>query len=165
MKALLVCLLVPACAAAQWPGYFYSFTLIDAAGKPVTASDQGYQMKPVKPTAKGSDVMLSILMCNDSTTIRFYVGGYHGLGDMHKLEITHLDTKEKMVLEFPSSFSGGKDKYYRNLFAGSLVFKKGSYLIRLPASDSAWDNLHELHFCPDYGGADSYWDISKLQKR
>ena len=164
MKVFLICLLLPVYSAAQWPGYFYSFTLTDAAGKPVTASDHGYEMKPVRPS-KGGDVMLNVLMCSDSTTIRFYVGGYHGLGDMHKLEITHPGTKEKMVIEFPSSFSGGKDKYYRNLFAGNIVFKKGSYSVRLPASDSAWDNLHELHFCPDYGGVDSYWDISKLQTK
>jgi hypothetical protein len=118
-------------------------------------------MTTIKP-AKG-DIMLSVLMCGDSTALRFYVGGYHGLDDTHTLEITRLSSKEKMVIEFPSSLSGGENKYYRNLFAGKLSFKKGTYQIKLPASDSAWDNLKELHFCPDYGGVDSYWDISSLQ--
>lgn len=133
----------------------------DAAGKLITQNNKDYKMTTVKP-AKG-DVMLDILMCDDSATIRFYVGGYHGLDDMHSLEIIQLGTKEKMTIVFPSSLSGGKDKFYRNLFVGKLSFQKGNYIIKLPASDSAWDNLHELHFCPDYGGVDSYWDISGLQ--
>jgi hypothetical protein len=68
-----------------------------------------------------------------------------------------------MMIEFPSSLSGGENKFYRNLFAGDLKFKTGSYQIKLPATDSAWNNLHEKHFCPDYGGDNSYWDISMLQ--
>jgi len=150
--------------APQWPGYFYSFTLTDAAGKLITVKNKEYKMTIVKPT-KGGDVMLDILMCGDSTTLRFYTGGYHGLDDTHKMEIIKLSSKEKMIIEFPSSLSGGKEKYYRNLFAGKLIFKKGTYQIKLPASDSAWDSLPQEHFCPDYGGNDSYWDVSDLQKQ
>ena len=164
MRALLLCLLMPISisAIAQWPGYFYAFTLTDAAGKVITKNDKDYDMTPVKPP-KGSDIMLDILMCGDSTTTRFYVGGYHGLSDTHALEIIQLSTKQKMTIEFPSALSGGTDKYYRNLFAGKLSFQNGTYRVKLPTSDSAWDNLRELHFCPDYGGMDSYWDISALQ--
>ena len=162
MKTFLLCLLIPFCGSAQWPGYFYAFTLIDA-GKTITAMDKDFKMTTVKP-AKG-DIMLDILMCNDSTTIRFYVGGYHGVDEMHKLEITKLSNKEKMIIGFPSSLSGGAEKYYRNLFAGQLMFRKGTYQIELPASGTAWDQLKEIHFCPDYGGVDSYWDISSLQPK
>ena len=162
MKAILLFLLLPVCAAAQWPGYFYAFTLTDATGKVITKNDKNYKMTPVKPS-KGSDIMLDVLMCDDSTTVRFYVGGYHGLSDTHALEIVQLGTQVKMTIEFPSSLSGGKDKFYRNLFIGRLSFLKGTYKIKLPMSDSGWDNLQEIHFCPDYGGVDSYWDISGLQ--
>ena len=162
MRALLLCLLIPMSACAQWPGYFYAFTLTDRAGELITKNDKQYQIKPVKPAR---EVMLDVLMCNDSTTTRFYVGGYHGLSDTHLLEIIRVSTKEKMKIEFPSALSGGTDKYYRNLFVGKLTFRAGSCQVKLPASDSAWDNLDEIHFCPDYGGVDSYWDISELQAR
>jgi hypothetical protein len=163
MKSLLIYLLIPLCTATQWPGYFYSFTLADAAGKLITLKDKDYKMIAVKPT-KG-DIMLNIEMCSDSTTLHFYTGGFHGLDDIHILEIINLHSKEKMTIEFPSSLSGGNEKYYRNLFAGKLLFKKGIYKIKLPASDADWNNLHEKHFCADYGGNDSYWDISHLQKQ
>ena len=163
MRVVLFCFLIPMSACAQWPGYFYAFTLTDDAGKLITKNDKQYQIRPVKPAS--SDIMLDVLMCDDSTTTRFYVGGYHGLSDTHGLEIIRLSTKAKMTIEFPSALSGGTDKYYRDLFVGKLTFRPGSYRVRLPASDSAWDNLHEIHFCPDYGGMDSYWDISELQAR
>ena len=89
MKALLIYLLIPLCTATQWPGYFYSFTLTDATGKLITVKDKAYKMTIVKP-AKGGDVMLDIGMCGDSTTLRFYAGGYHGLDDTHKMEIIKL---------------------------------------------------------------------------
>ena|GEM_PF-5604755 len=63
------------------------------------------------------------------------------------------------------SLSGGKEKFYRNLYAGNLVFRKGFYRIKLPDSDVGWDNLQEKHFCPDHGGVDTYYDISNLQKK
>ena len=146
----------------QWPGYFYSFTLTDEAGKTITLNNTKYTFTAIRPAK--TEVMLRTLMCDDSSTIRLYVGGYHGLDDVHELDIMNTSTREKMVIKFPSSMSGGNEKYYRNLFAGSLHFKKGSYQIKLPATDSAWNNLKEKHFCPDYGGDDSYWDISYLQQ-
>jgi hypothetical protein len=163
MKGILLCLLIPFSAVAQWPGYFYSFTLKDAAGKLITENDRNYTMTVIRPS-KG-DIVIDVLMCNDSATIRYYVGGYHGLDETHKLEIVNLNSKEKMQIAFPSSLSGGENKYYRNLFAGALNFKKGVYQVKLPSSDAAWDSLKEIHFCPDYGGVDSYWDISGFQKQ
>lgn len=144
----------------QWPGYFYAFTLSDKAGKTITLNNTGYTFSIIKPK---TDIMLKTLMCDDSTTIRFYVGGYHGLDEVHELSIINTSTKEKMIIKFPSSMSGGEEKYYRNLFAGNLHFKKGTYQIRLPVTDSAWNNLKEKHFCADYGGNDTYSDISFLQ--
>ena len=154
-------IVVLALITMQWPGYFYAFTLTDDTGKTITLNNKNYIFSIIKP-AKG-DIILNTLMCNDSTTIRFYVGGNHGLDITHELDIINNSTKEKMVIKFPSSMSGGEEKYYRNLFAGDLHFKKGIYQIKLPAADSAWNNLKEKHFCPDYGGNDSYWDVSFLQ--
>ena len=153
---------MPLSATSQYPGYFYAFTLEDDAGSLITKNAGNYAFAPVKPK---TDVVLSTSMCDDSTTLRFYVGGYHGLDETHAVEITQRNTGNKMTIEFPSSLSGGKEKFYRNLFARKLVFRKGTYVIRVPASGSEWDNLRETHFCPDYGGVDSYWDISALQKR
>lgn len=144
----------------QWPGYFYAFTLKDEAGKTITLNNSDYSFSIIKPK---TDIMLKTMMCDDSTTIRLYVGGYHGLDETHELAITNTSTKEKMILKFPSSMSGGKENYYRNLFAGNLRFKKGNYQIKLPQTDSAWNNLKEKHFCADYGGNDTYSDISLLQ--
>ncbi len=146
----------------QWPGYFYALSLTDYTGKKITLNNKNYTFSIIK--SKG-DVILKTLMCDDDSTIRFYVGGYHGLNDMHELDINNNSTKEKMILKFPSSMSGGKENYYRNLFAGNLHFKKGIYQIKLPQTDSAWDNLHEKHFCADYGGNDTYSDISNLQQQ
>jgi hypothetical protein len=148
--------------AMQWPGYFYAFTLTDDTGKIITLKNTNYIFTAIRPAK--TEAMLRTLMCDDSTTIRFYVGGYHGLDDVHELDIMNILTKEKMVIQFPSSMSGGDDKFYRNLFAGDIHFKKGTYQIKLPATDSAWDNLIEKHFCADFGGNDTYSDISFLQK-
>ena len=147
----------------QWPGYFYSFMLTDNTGNLITTNNHNYKMTIISPNKTG--VILNLLMCGDSATIRFYAGGNHGLEGTHSLQIQNINTKERMIIQFPSSLSGGKDKYYRNLFAGNLNFKKGAYEIKLPATGSAWDNLEEKHFCPDYGGNDSYWDISYLQQQ
>ena len=163
MKSLLIVLLFPVCVASQWPGYFYAFTLTDSTGKLITAGNKDYTFKIIKPAGEG--LILDVLMCSDSSTIRFYAGGNHGLYDAHKLEIIKVSDNTKMTIEFPPSISGGKDKYFRNLFIGNLNFKAGDYQIKLPASDAAWDDLKEKHFCPDYGGVDSYWDISNLQRQ
>src|SRR5690242_12946566 len=145
----------------QCPGYFYAFTLTDNAGQTITLKNKNYTFTAIRPAK--TEAMLRTLMCDDSTTIRFYVGGYHGLNDVHELDIMNTSTKEKMIIQFPSSMSGGENKFYRNLFAGNLHFKKGTYQIKLPQTDSAWNNLQEKHFCADYGGNDTYSDISLLQ--
>ena len=81
----------------QWPGYFYAFTITDDAGKTITLNNKNYIFSPVNPGKDG--IMLNTLMCNDSTTMRFYVGGNHGLDDMHELDIVNTSTKEKMVIK------------------------------------------------------------------
>jgi hypothetical protein len=145
----------------QWPGYFYAFTLTDDAGKTITLKNNDYKFTAIRPVK--TEAILRTLMCDDSTTIRLYVGGYRGLDDAHELDIMNISTKEKMVIQFPSSMSGGNEKFYRNLFAGNFHFKKGTYQIKLPQTDSAWNNLKEKHFCADFGDNDTYSDISFLQ--
>lgn len=163
MKIFLLCLLLPVMAHAQWPGYFYAFTLTDESGNLINLKNNNYTFTILKPAK--NDMILEMLMCSDSETLRFYAGGNHGLGDLHQLEVLNKNSKEKMTIVFPSSFSGGENKFYRNLFAGAIKFKKGIYKIQLPVTDSAWNNLTEKHFCPDYGGNDSYWDIGSFQKQ
>jgi len=66
----------------QWPGYFYSFTLTDEAGKIITLNNTKYTFTAIRPAK--TEVMLRTLMCDDSSTIRLYVGGYHGLDNVHE---------------------------------------------------------------------------------
>lgn len=66
----------------QWPGYFYSFTLTDEAGKIITLNNTKYTFTAIRPAK--TEVMLKTLMCDDSSTIRLYVGGYHGLDNVHE---------------------------------------------------------------------------------
>jgi hypothetical protein len=164
MKVLLMFLIIPFCATAQWPGYFYTFTLSDSAGKLISTKSIDYKITPLKP-AEGR-VLLQIDMCTDNKTLRFYEG-YKDFDTIQQLQIVKLNSKssEIMIIEFPPSLSRGKEKFYRNLYAGNLVFRKGIYRIKLPDSDVGWDNLQEKHFCPDYGGVDTYYDISSLQKK
>jgi len=54
-----------------------------------------------------------------------------------------------MSIELPSSLSGGKEKYYRNLYAGKIKYRKGLFRIRLPETDDEWNSLREFNLCPD----------------
>ncbi|HEY3251826.1 MAG TPA: hypothetical protein VGK25_12000, partial [Ignavibacteria bacterium] len=70
-----------------------------------------------------------------------------------------------MTIEFPASLSGGKDKFYRDLFVGTITFKKGKHIIKLPETDNQWDNLKEKKgMCPLDYAVSTYYDISKFQK-
>ncbi len=164
MKFLFIFLFTPVFASSQWPGYFYSFTLTDSSGKLITVNNKNYTFTPARPA--NSKILLNVLMCGDSITIRFYEG-YKDFDRVQQLEIVRANhsSKEAMVIEFPPSLSGGKEKFYRNLFAGNLIFQKGIYKIKIPKTDSGWDDLQEKHFCPDYGGVDIYYDISAFQKQ
>lgn len=151
---------------SQWPGYFYSFELKDSDGNAINSKNENYVMTPI-PFDKSSDIMLSIKICEDNKTWRWYEGGYHDLDKTHRLKIEKYNDEfsEIMYIEFPSSLSGGKEKYYRNLYVGSLTFKKGTYTIKLPKTDDEWDALKEIQKCPLSYMNYSYHDISKFQKQ
>jgi len=84
----------------------------------------------------------------------------------HKLRIEKIveGVGDVMSIEFPSSLSGGKEKYYRNLYAGKIKFRKGLLRIRLPESDDEWDELKEFNLCPDPYNTNRFYDIRKFQK-
>lgn len=132
-------------------------------GRQIINDSVNYQLTPFFPA--GSKILLDIDMCSDNKTLRFYEG-YKDLDKVQQLQIKKLnaDSNEIMIIEFPSSLSKGKEQFYRNLYAGNLIFRKGTYRIKLPNSDADCDNLPEKHFCPDYGGVDLYYDISSFQK-
>lgn len=165
MRKLLLFIILSGTALAQVPGFFYSFSLKDKNGSYIDSSSKGYEMKTVKAN-ENADLMLSIQICDDNQTWRFYVGGY-GYADMektHMLKITNLDNNQTMTIEFPSPKSGGKEKYYRNLYAGEIKFQKGTYTIKLPESDNEWDGLKEKKICPlSWMPNLTYDDISHFQ--
>ena len=164
MKTIIIFLIVTGTALAQWPGYFYTFVLKDNNGNVIDSSNRNYEMTTVK--AEGSsDIMLSIKMCDDNSAWRFYEGGYHGLDQTHMLKITNSSTGEVMTIKFPSSMSGGKEKYYRDLYAGAIKFKKGTYKIKLPESDDEWDDLKLIYICPLSYMTNRYYDISSFQNQ
>jgi hypothetical protein len=71
---------------------------------------------------------------------------------------------ETMTIEFPATLSGGKDKHYLNLYAGTIVFKAGNYKIKLPEADGDWDKLKEMKLCPDEINSNyKFYDISGFQ--
>ena len=112
-------------AFAQWPGNFYAFILKDATGNIIRPANTEYKMMVIPDSA--SDVVLGIKICKDDTVWRFYEGGNHYMGSTQKLKIEkNVNGKipENMIVEFPPSFSKGKEQYYRNLYAGELNFKK-----------------------------------------
>ena len=112
-------------AFAQWPRNFYVFKLKDATGNIIRPANTEYKMIVIPDSA--TDVVLEIKICNDDTIWRFYEGGNHYMGLTQKLKIVkNVNGKipENMIIEFPPSFSKGKEQYYRNLYAGELNFKK-----------------------------------------
>jgi hypothetical protein len=164
MKTLLILLFVTATSFSQWPGYFYTFILKDSDGKVIDSSNKNYQMETIKGV-ESDDLLLSIKMCDDNSAWRFYEGGYHGLDKTHMLKITNSGTGEVMTIKFPPSMSGGKEKYYRDLYAGKIKFKKGTYKIKLPESDDEWDDLKEIKICPLSYMTNHYYDISGFQNQ
>lgn len=157
-------LLSPA-VSAQWPGYFYAFVLTDSEGNAIDSSNKEYKMTPVK-SSETSGVLLSVKICDDNRTRRYYEGAVD-LDKTNKLKIEKMKdglAVETMVIEFPSSLSGGKDKFYRDLFAGELKFQEGTYTVKLPETDKQWDALKEIKLCPLSYMDFSLYDISKFQK-
>jgi len=162
IAAIIICFSLK--AQAQWPGHYYAFILKDQNGNLVDSSDHKYSMK-TESYHDSSEVMLSIDMCENNKTWKFYIG-YKDLDLPHKLRIekTIDGVQEVMSIEFPSTLSGGKEKYYRNLYAGKIKFQKGLFRIRLPETDDEWDELKELKLCPDQYNNYTFYDISKFQK-
>src|SRR5882757_4778210 len=106
-------------------------------------------MTVIDDSARGA--VLGINICTGDTIWRFSEGGNHYMGSTQKLKIEkNVNGKsDNMIIEFPPSFSGGKEQYYRNLYTGALRFKSGTIKIRLPKTDMQWDNLKELKLCED----------------
>lgn len=151
-------------ANAQWPGNFYAFHLEDSSGHVIDARNHAYKMSAIQ---SDSFIVVGIEHCKDSTLWRFSEGGNHYMGTTQKLKIEKIvkeEMSEVMIIEFPPSLSGGKDKYYRDLYAGTLKFRKGTYKITLPQTDGQWDRLKELKLCPNDYSNNSFFDISEYQK-
>jgi len=151
-------------AVAQWPGNFYTFYLEDSSGHVIDAGDNAYKLSTIQVD---SFTVLGIEPCKDKKLWRFYEGGNHYMGSTQKLKIEKT-TKGKstavMIIEFPPSISGGKEHYYRNLYAGTLKFRNGIYKIKLPATDDQWDKLKEIKLCPSDYDFNPYFDVSEYQK-
>lgn len=153
-------------SVAQWPGNFYAFILKDASGNIVRPANTEYKMIVIPDSS--TDVVLGIKICEDDTVWRFYEGGNHYMGSTQKLRIVkdvNGKNPENMIIEFPPSFSKGKDQYYRNLYAGELKFKKGILVIKLPKTDAQWDDLKEMKLCEDGINFTSYFDVSNYQNK
>ncbi len=161
MKTILILLLFTGTIFSQWPGYFYTFSLKDTKWDVIDSASNGYKMVTVK-TDDSTDVMLSIKICSDNITWRFYEGGYD-IGDTEKLKIIKIDNNETMIIEFPPSLSRGKNIFYRNLYAGVILFKKGTYVVKLHETDNEWDGLKEKNICPLSYMNTTYYDISGFQ--
>ncbi|MCI0448777.1 MAG: hypothetical protein L0Y79_03195 [Chlorobi bacterium] len=164
MKKIIIIFLFYGCPVfAQWPGYFYTFELKDSLGNIIDSTSKNYIMKTVP--ADDKDVILGIRICDDNKTWRFYEGGYGDLNKIQKLRIVKTvdEYDEIMIIEFPGTLSGGEQKHYMNLFAGTLIFKRGAYTVKLPEKDAEWDNLKEIKICPDGVNDYSFFDISRFQ--
>ena len=151
--------------SAQWPGNFYAFILKDAQGNIIRPADTAYKMIEIN---KDFGVVLGIEICKGDSVWRFYEGGNHYMGSTQELKIIKNITgqaPDSMIINFPPSFSKGKDQYYRNLYAGDLKFKKGIVKIMLPQTDMQWDNLKELKLCEDGINFTSYYDVSDFQNK
>ena len=154
---------------SQWPGYFYAFELKDADGKTIDTTTKNYTGETIVCDGCGENIVLGIRICEDNKTWRFYAGGnYTHLDRSNFLRIDKMvngEVSETMTIEFPATLSGGKEKYYRNLYAGVITFKKGKHKIKLPKTDNGWDNLKKIKLCPDSINSNySFYDISNFQK-
>ena len=156
-------ILFPLSVIGQYPGYFYTFKLTDTNGKIITLKDNDYKMVAVKPV--NSRVLLQIDTCRDDPAILHFYEGYKDLDTIQQLQVTKMNShpKEMMIIEFPPALSTGKEPFYHNLYVGSLIFRKGIYRVKLPSTGKEWDELSIKHLCPDYGGVDTFYDVSSLQ--
>ncbi len=118
--------------------------------------------------ALSAGVVMEIKICDDDSVWRFYEGGNHYMGSTQKLKIVKTVNGKisgNMIIEFPPSFSKGKEQYYRNLYAGALKFKNGTVKIKLPKTGTQWDDLKEMKLCGDGINFTSYYDVSSYQDK
>lgn len=151
---------------AQWPGYFYAFELKDAEGNTIDTNNTNYKMTPVSAT---ENLVTGIEICDGNKIWHFYAGGNKDLDKTNSLRIEKMNNGsviETMTVYFPATLSGGKEKFYRDLFVGELKFKKGKLTVRLPETDNQWDNLPKLEekICRLSYAKSVYYDISGFQK-
>ncbi len=162
----LVLLTFASASYSQWPGYFYAFELKDSDGKTIDSNNTIYKMTAV-PCC--TTIVTGITICNGNMTWHFYAGGNKDLDKTNSLKIEKKDNGtavETMVIEFPPTLSGGNEKFYRDLYLGTLNFKDGTYVVQLPKTDDEWDALPEMKekICRLSYAVSLYYDISKFQK-
>jgi hypothetical protein len=153
-------------AFAQWPGYFYAFELKDPDGNIIDSNNTNYKMTAL-PCC--NEIVTGISICEGNKTWHFYAGGNANLDKTNSLKIERMENGspvETMIIDFPATLSGGKEKYYRDLYAGEIKFKKGKRKVKLPKTDDDWDNLKELRekICRLSYAISVYYDISEFQK-
>ena len=157
---LLFIILLTSPVFAQWPGCFYAFELKDIDGKTIDSLNTDYKFS----IDMSNPYLLSIKMCDDNKTWRFYKGDKN-LYIVNTLTIMKISTGVAMLLEFPPSLSGGKKKYYLNLYTGRIIFKNGTYSVKLPESYDDLDYLKEIKICPLTYMNTEYFYISGFQNR
>lgn len=150
---------------SQWPGYFYAFELKDKEGNIIDTNSTDFKMTPISAT---ENLITGISICEGNKMWHFYAGGNLDLDKTNTLKIEKIknaETTETMIIEFPASLSGGKEKFYRDLYIGTITFKKGTYKVKLPETGNQWDNLKEKKgVCPLDYAISTYYDISNFQK-
>ena len=164
--AVLFLLVITGVSFAQWPGYFYAFELKDTDGNTIDSNNTNYKMTAI-PCC--TTIVTGIKMCEGNKTWHFYAGGNKDLDKKNSLKIEKLidgTVTETMIIEFPPTLSGGKEKFYRDLYLGGIKFKNGKYKVKLPQTDDQWDNLPELKekICRLSYASSLYYDISDFQK-
>lgn len=153
---------------SQWPGYFYAFGLKDSVGNIIDSTNKSCTMKTI-PCGNCNGLVLGIKICEGNTIWHYFAGGNTNLDKTNFLQIIKKDNNsasDTMTIEFPPTLSGGKEKFYRDLYIGDVIFRKGTYKVILPKSDDEWDNLPELKekICRLSYAVSLYYDISKFQK-
>ena len=151
---------------AQWPGYFYAFELKDPDGNNIDSNNTNYKMTTVSCC---TTIVTGIKICEGNKTWHFYAGGNSNLDKTNSLKIEKMENGspvETMIIDFPPTLSGGKEKFYRDLYVGEIKFKSGKRKIDLPKTGDEWDNLKELKekICRLSYAISLYYDISELQK-
>ncbi|MEO8665413.1 MAG: hypothetical protein ABI462_07940 [Ignavibacteria bacterium] len=164
MKQLIIIfiILISIDSKAQYPGAYYGFELYGADGMRVDSLSREYKLY-IDSAGEGP---VSIGICEDNKLWRLYKGdkNLYVASDMVVERSLNGGKVEKMRLKFPSPLTGGKEKYYANLYIGVIEFAPGTYKIRFPKTSSEWDALKEKVYCPDDYSLNKYFDISGYQK-